>query len=306
MDINNLSILSQVKKFLREQLLPHESIVEINNSKLYFALQDEEFKPANIEGFLCLIVNREIQCLFIRVIHSLDYTKMFEIELYKEIKNGYAVLSDNFHSMEFPFGHLGINFSNKTDGDRLKSAIFYISTIIYESNSKSCIVTKNNSPVKKLKQDPDEINLNNLVNKINLLEIKGFNTIENTINYDIDLENKHINYNIKQIPGIQIRDEIIESHYNELKTTMFGTTKLEENIKKLIDKDKKLAYKEFDITRRKTINFNRDDTNNILNRAGGRWLNESKTSENSTTANSNSGALGQSLKHLSHMQVNIF
>jgi len=305
---NNYTILNQIKKYLTDQMRPYESIIEFCTSKIYFALQDEEFKPANIEGYLCLIINRELQCLYLRVINTMDYSRLLEIELYQEIKSGYSVLHDNFHSIEFNFGYLGISFLNKTDGDRLKSAIFYISTIIYESNSKSCMVSKNQVKVKRRTMPvQEETQVNNLLKKIDEFEIREFSKVESNIIYEIDLGNKEIVYKIKPIPNQAKNDIIFESHYNNLKISFFGKDGVQENLKKVLKEDKKLAFQEFDTSKRKTIHLSKDNTESMT-RVGrcAPNTNNNNASDNKDNYQLDSPNTRRSNKKLAQIQVILF
>ena len=158
--VNNI-VSDKLKKILKEKTENYSTIIEFAYVKLYIAYDDNEnFEFTNLEGCLCLVINRKFSCLNLQLFEFVHYKKEFEIELYTNIDKGYSVLNDNFHSIEFPNFFLGINFANKYNAEKIKNTIFFNSIILNSSNNLFCLFNS-----KKIESD----NLRNLklVNELN-------------------------------------------------------------------------------------------------------------------------------------------
>jgi hypothetical protein len=125
------TIPDKIKKHLNEQLESHSTFLEFANAKIYISYEySDSFEFTHIEGCLCLVINRKDGCLYLQNYEYNNLTKDFEIELYTNIKNGYSVLNDLFHSIEFPKFFLGISFANKINAEKMKNTILFNSIIL--------------------------------------------------------------------------------------------------------------------------------------------------------------------------------
>ena len=196
------------------------------------------FQYTGLEGILCVMINRLLSNLYLQVYDILDFKKQFEIELYTNIllNKGYEVMSDKFHTIEFPTFCLGINFYTIKKAEEIKNIILNYSkalnsTLFYQYDKKNHDTFKQKKlfdfivdPKKamnyndKKKKTNKEVNNNNLQN----IEYNNLNN-ENDSNY---LEtifgnlNKKINYKISS--NEQMLSFSIDKEANEV---TFDTSK---------------------------------------------------------------------------------
>ena len=109
--------VKKIKKCLSDIIDPEETILEYATVKLSVCspqtqLQFREFKK---EGILCVIINRNNSCLFLKLFDLIELHKQFEIELYMNIKDGYTRIENYFHIIEFPGFFLGLAFPTIDD-----------------------------------------------------------------------------------------------------------------------------------------------------------------------------------------------
>ena len=106
--------MKRVKECISSIISKEESIIEFATAKLAICTPrtNKTFISFKKEGILCVISNRNYSCLFLQLFDMIEFTKVFEIELYTNIKEGYNAKDINFHTIEFPGFFLGISFAN--------------------------------------------------------------------------------------------------------------------------------------------------------------------------------------------------
>ena len=104
--------VKKIKKCLSSMLDKEESILEFATVKLSVCSPQTEkvFRSFIKEGILCVIINRNTSCLYLKLFELIQFHKVFEIELYTNISDGYTVRDNNFHIIEFPGFFLGLSF----------------------------------------------------------------------------------------------------------------------------------------------------------------------------------------------------
>ena len=105
--------MKRVKECISSIISKEESIIEFATAKLAICTPrtNKTFISFKKEGILCVISNRNYSCLFLQLFDMIEFTKVFEIELYTNIKEGYNAKDINFHTIEFPGFFLGISFA---------------------------------------------------------------------------------------------------------------------------------------------------------------------------------------------------
>ena len=104
--------VKKIKKCLVNIIDKEESILEYATVKLSVCSPQTEkvFRSFIKEGILCVIVNRNTSCLYLKLYEFIEFNKVFEIELYTNISDGYTVRDNFFHIIEFPGFFLGLSF----------------------------------------------------------------------------------------------------------------------------------------------------------------------------------------------------
>ena len=104
--------VKKIKKCLASIIGKEESILEYATVKLSICSPQTEkvFRSFIKEGILCVIINRNTACLFLKLFELIEFNKVFEIELYTNISDGYTVRDNYFHIIEFPGFFLGLSF----------------------------------------------------------------------------------------------------------------------------------------------------------------------------------------------------
>ena len=104
--------VKKIKKCLVNIIDKEESILEYATVKLSVCSPQTEkvFRSFIKEGILCVIVNRNTSCLYLKLYELIEFNKVFEIELYTNISDGYTVRDNFFHIIEFPGFFLGLSF----------------------------------------------------------------------------------------------------------------------------------------------------------------------------------------------------
>jgi hypothetical protein len=155
---NNNELNKLKKKF---KIDTNCSILEVCIARIYIAYEDSEnFEFTNLEGYLCLVINRQYSCFFLNLYGFANYKKEFEIELYTNIDKGYSILNDNFHCIEYPSFFLGINYSSKINAEKMRNSVFYNSIL---PNAQVSLFSLRNS--KKI--ESDAIRNSKLLNELN-------------------------------------------------------------------------------------------------------------------------------------------
>jgi hypothetical protein len=193
----NNEVSDKLKTILKSKISDYLSIIEFSYVKIYISYIksdssqiQESFDYTNLEGCLCLVINRKLSCLFLQLYDYIHYNKQLELELYSNIDKGYSILNDNFHCIEFPSFFIGINFSSKISAEKMKNTIFYTSII---SNLDNSLYHLRNSAESSSKKDDKT-----LIEKIsNLLQGKLEN-VTNIVNCGISRQDNTLIYNVNK------------------------------------------------------------------------------------------------------------
>jgi hypothetical protein len=298
--INN-AISDKLKNIIKSSLEPSYSILAYANVRLYIAYEDTEFENTNLDGFMCLIINRKHSCLYLHLYEYHTYKKEFEIELYTNIEKGYMVLNDYFHSIEYPGFFLGINFANKLNAEKMKNTIMYNSLILNSQTNQFSITNS-----KKLETDNQRNP--NIVNEINSLfknkerEIFENADISKYVNFHINREENNIVFDIKKdefeksLYSFGLYWANYESHYKKIKGSVL---KLDENVTnsmKNLMKNEEKKFVEYDAHKKKSILSVNLNKNLIIGEYDDQY-------KKSAISNNNVDDKRQSLRHAVHMQV---
>lgn len=89
-----------------------ESIMECATVKLSICSPQtgKIFRSFDKEGILCVIIDRNKSCLYLKQYDLIEFKLIFSIELYTNIADGYTVNDNHFHVIEFPGFFLGLSF----------------------------------------------------------------------------------------------------------------------------------------------------------------------------------------------------
>jgi len=104
--------VKKVKKCLMGKINREESILECATVKLSICSPEtgKTFHSLDNEGILCVIVDRNKSCLYLKQYDLIEFKVVFSIELYTNISDGYTVYDNHFHTIEFPGFFLGLSF----------------------------------------------------------------------------------------------------------------------------------------------------------------------------------------------------
>ena len=104
--------IKKVKKSLIDKIKKEESIIEFATVKLSICSPQtgKVFRSLDKEGILCVIVDRNKSCLYLKQYDLIEFKLIFSIELYTNIADGYTVNDNHFHVIEFPGFFLGLSF----------------------------------------------------------------------------------------------------------------------------------------------------------------------------------------------------
>ena len=131
------SNIRKIKNCLTTIIPKEESIIEFATVKLsIYTPYEKKFLPFYNEGILSVTIKRNNYCLYLQLYELIEFKKVFEIELYTNISEGYTVFNPFFHSIEFPGFFLGISFAipyvseMSLRGDLIQKAIISTSKFI--------------------------------------------------------------------------------------------------------------------------------------------------------------------------------
>ena len=104
--------VKKVKKCLISKIKKEESILECATVKLSICSPQtgKIFRSLDKEGILCVIVDRNKSCLYLKQYDIIEFKVVFAIELYMNISDGYTVYDNYFHTIEYPGFFLGLSF----------------------------------------------------------------------------------------------------------------------------------------------------------------------------------------------------
>ena len=104
--------VKKVRKSLMSKIKKEESIMECATVKLSICSPQtgKIFRSFDKEGILCVIIDRNKSCLYLKQYDLIEFKLIFSIELYTNIADGYTVNDNHFHVIEFPGFFLGLSF----------------------------------------------------------------------------------------------------------------------------------------------------------------------------------------------------
>ena len=104
--------VKKVRKSLMSKIKKEESIMELATVKLSICSPQtgKIFRSFDKEGILCVIIDRNKSCLYLKQYDLIEFKLIFSIELYTNIADGYTVNDNHFHVIEFPGFFLGLSF----------------------------------------------------------------------------------------------------------------------------------------------------------------------------------------------------
>lgn len=162
-------IPENIKQKIIAQANRNETILQFSIVKLYFSENYlTNFNQTNIEGILTLVYDRIQKLLIVRIFECYMFTVEFEVLLYTNIRenNGYIIITEEFHTIQFPFGIIGLCFLNKSQANHFKSVILSYSKILnyFKDNKyksffhnivphKEAIKNSSNEAIKQMKID---------------------------------------------------------------------------------------------------------------------------------------------------------
>ena len=119
-----------------KKFLPTETMLSYCKCQLYISYDNfSGFDNTGLEGILCIVINRVFSNLYLQIYDIMDFKKQFEIELYTNISlnKGYEILTEKFHTIEYPTFCLGINFYTKKKAEEIKDIILNYSKALNSS-----------------------------------------------------------------------------------------------------------------------------------------------------------------------------
>ena len=104
--------VKKVRNSLMNKIKKEESIMECATVKLSICSPQtgKIFRSFDKEGILCVIIDRNKSCLYLKQYDLIEFKLIFSIELYTNIADGYTVNDNHFHVIEFPGFFLGLSF----------------------------------------------------------------------------------------------------------------------------------------------------------------------------------------------------
>ena len=206
---------TKLELVLEKKFTATQTMLSYCKCQLYISYDNMTgFEYTGLEGILCIMINRLLSNLYLQIYDILDFKKQFEIELYTNIllNKGYEVMSEKFHTIEFPTFCLGINFYTIKKADEIKNIILNYSkalnsTLFYQYEKKNHDTFKQkklfdfiNDPKKVLNyNDKKKRTTKEAINNQNIDYNNNLNSENENLNY---LEtifgnlNKKINYKI--------------------------------------------------------------------------------------------------------------
>lgn len=129
MDANNRNIITTIiRKSISEKLDFHTNALEYAIVRL-FICYSSSWENTNLEGYLVLVNDAYNSCLKLQIFDFINFNKEFEVELYSNIEEGYEIISDVFHSLEYMNFFIGLNFSEKSQAEKMRNKIFLFSKL---------------------------------------------------------------------------------------------------------------------------------------------------------------------------------
>ena len=125
-EFEDKELKTKLELVLEKKFSPTESMLSYCKCQLYISYDyNSGFQNTGLEGILCVVINRVFSCLILQIFDVMDFKKQLEVELYTNIalNKGYEILSEKFHTIEYPTFCLGINFYTKKKAEEIKNII---------------------------------------------------------------------------------------------------------------------------------------------------------------------------------------
>ena len=260
-----------IRKCLENIIEKEESILEFATVKLSVCSPHtgKSFRSFIKEGILCVIINRNTSCLFLKLFELIEFKKVFEIELYTNISDGYTVRDNYFHVIEFPGFFLGLSFpviENQNIGNR--SSLIQKAII---SNSKFISINLSDY-IYFHKFDYDKIS-NKKYSKTKTYSKKG-SLIFRPENININPPKKEKSIKEEDIPKKSSKSNNIELLSNKVKFSA------DINSKKELNENNIKNNNEFDSLKKSRSSVINTNINNIRN------LSDSESNKSNSKSNS--------------------
>jgi len=135
-EFDDKEMKTKLDLIFEKKFLPTETMLSYCKCQLYISYDNfSGFDNTGLEGILCVIINRVFSNLYLQIYDIMDFKKQFEIELYTNISlnKGYEILTEKFHTIEYPTFCLGINFYTKKKAEEIKNIILNYSKALNSS-----------------------------------------------------------------------------------------------------------------------------------------------------------------------------
>jgi hypothetical protein len=252
----------EMKKILKSKVESHCSLIEFAIARIFICYDGEEdFQFTNLEGCLCLMVNRDHSCLFLQLYDYSQYEKQFEIEIYTNIEKGYMVLHDYFHCIEYQSFSIGLNFSNKTSAQKMKNSIFYNSIMLNMNCTQLKLARLGNE--KKKDEKVTETIKKEFENNTN-------NNSKSIIKFSKDQEILKVIYEVSEndfnssIAPMQVFLKNVDIHKDKLEAS-FKADQKEIGVKNITSEIEPTKFIQYDLNKRTSIYQN---TNSLFAKKG--------------------------------------
>jgi hypothetical protein len=306
-------ISEELKQIIKENLPKHFTILEYANARIYLAQPDTDFEFTGLEGCLCLLINRNIQSLFFNLYEYTRNNKELELELYTNIEKGYHIPVDTFHTIEYPFGIIGINYANKIEAEKMKKTIFSNSIILNLNPDNYKFINPRTSKI-EYSPDPRQGNSEKLQqsiqNHVKSAVISDIVNVEKLVEFQINNDEGEIVFNIKkdEFDKAFSSQSLFASNFESHKLKLENNKIKDDSIVssgKLNDSHSDAKFVEYDATRRKTIFPNINKKTIKDQRVSMRREYEREFEKTSLNMKDNDPLQRKSLKHIIHMQNRI-
>jgi hypothetical protein len=247
-EIMSNNVPDEMKKILKSRVESHCSLIEFAIARIYICYDEEEdFQFTNLEGCLCLMVNREHSCLFLQLYDYSQLEKHFEIEIYTNIEKGYSVLHDYFHSIEYQSFSIGLNFSNKTSAQKMKNSIFY-NSIMLNFNITQLKLARLGNDKKKDETVAEAIKK----------ELENNHTLKYIIKFSRDQDLLKVNYEVSEsdfntsIAPLQVFLKNVDIHKEKLEASLKSDQR-EIGIKNITTELEPTKFIQYDLNKRTSL-----------------------------------------------------
>ena len=168
-ELEHEEIKTKLELIFDKKFSPTETMLCYCKGQIYISYDNfSGFDFTGLEGILCIIINRVFSNLYLQMYDIMDFKKQFEIELYTNISlnKGYEIMSEKFHTIEFPTFCIGINFYTKKKAEEIKNIILNYSKAL-NSSLFYMYDTKNHDSFQIKKKFDFISNPRNFINKDN-------------------------------------------------------------------------------------------------------------------------------------------